>query len=193
MIIPTGYAQANWQLGGAALPLGAEITLGLDVSGFSFGASSAASECVSAWNDNIDPVMPSQITLNSVLVKYGPTATGPSAVAASGNIGSGSGSPTSPQVAFLVRKLTAQGGRAGRGRFFLPGVTEGVVDEAGIVSGAALTALGAALDGFYADLVASNLEPVLLHSAGSPVSTPTPITSFELDNRVATQRRRLRR
>jgi hypothetical protein len=51
----------------------------------------------------------------------------------------------------------------------------------------------ALLGNFYDDLVGNDYLPVVFHSAGSPITTPTPITSFKTDPLAATQRRRLRR
>lgn len=192
MIIPSGYAQANWKFTGSALPFGAEITLGLNVSGAGSDPSAVASTCIIAWVDNIQAVTPPSITLASCLVKYGPNNTGAAAEVASGAAGAGSGTVQTPNTAYLIRKLTTAGGRAGRGRFFYPGVTEANVNDAGIIDSTPLGILQGVWDDFLADLTAADLFPVLLHSAGSPISGPNTITALQVDNRVATQRRRLR-
>jgi hypothetical protein len=119
--------------------------------------------------------------------------TGPSALVSSNIQGTGGSNGISSNVSYLVRKVTALGGRAGRGRMYLPGPTEADVNEAGAILGARVTSLQAALNDFLTQMVADGDGPVLLHGVGSPISTPTPITSFSLDTRAATQRRRLRR
>lgn len=192
-VIPSGFAQANFKIGGGGFPNGAEITLGLDVSGVVLGPSAVASDLIANWGANIDPIVPGTLTLDSVLVKFGPNATGPSAEVPSGNAGSGGGTGTSPAVAWLVHKLTASGGRPGRGRMYMPGVQESEIDTAGNLSAGFVAGAQSAMEDFFDQLGADGTPPVLLHSAASPVSTPTPITGFTVDGVAATQRRRQRR
>lgn len=191
-VIPSGYAQINWKFTGTSCPQGAEVTLGVDVSSFGSTAAAAASAAITAYNDNVDPIMPATVTLASVLVKFGPNATGPSAEVSSGNAGSGGGASASPNVAWLVHKTTAQGGRAGRGRMYWPGVQESEVDPSGTLSTAFVTGAQTAMDNFLADLGTALLIPVVLHGAASPLSTPTTILELNVDGVAATQRRRLR-
>jgi hypothetical protein len=191
-LIPTGYAQINWKFTGTSCPNGAEVTLGVDISSYGGTPAAAAGDAIVAYNDNIDGIMPATVTLASVLVKFGPNATGPSAESPSGNAGSGGGASTSPNVAWLVHKTTAQGGRAGRGRMYWPGVQESEVDPSGNLSTAFVTGAQTAVDGFLADLSTALLIPVVLHGAASPLSTPTTILSLEVDGVAATQRRRMR-
>jgi hypothetical protein len=193
MLIPSGYAQANLKFGGTGLPNGAEVTIGLDMNVVLGTPSAIASLVIGAYNDNVDPIMTGSVTLESVLVKFGPNDTGPSAEVASGNSGSGGGSGTSPAVSWLVRKVTPFGGKAGRGRMYWPGVQESEVDVAGVLSSGFVSGAQTAMDNFLADLIAADIPPVVLHGAGSPLTTPSPITSLEVDNVVATQRRRQRK
>jgi hypothetical protein len=76
---------------------------------------------------------------------------------------------------------------------YLPGIIEGSVLVGGLVSSAYTTAATTALDTFYSGLATAGLVPTLLHSEGAAIATPLPITSFEIQGRVATQRRRNRR
>lgn len=104
----------------------------------------------------------------------------------------GGGAGTSPNVAYLVRKSTLAGGRKGRGRTYFPGVTEASLGDGGtVIEGDG--SLRAGLEGFWNDIT-SGVESItgiyLLH--GSEFS-PSEITGWSLDGRVATQRRRLRK
>lgn len=97
-------------------------------------------------------------------------------------------------VSVLVKKVSGLAGRANRGRnYFPPGrLAEVDVNNTGMIDGADVTAIQAELDSIFASLVADpDIDGlVILHSIAGPV--PTPITALQLDNRVATQRRRLR-
>lgn len=96
--------------------------------------------------------------------------------------------------ALLVRKATSFGGRRNRGRMYLPSgyLAEGTVDQNGIINGAVLTSLQNQMNAFYSAITAEgNADlPVILHSS-SP-ATPTQINSFQVQQKIATQRRRLR-
>lgn len=192
MPIPTGYAQANLIFGNAAAPEGAEVTLGLDISAFGGTITEAGEAVGDAFVAEILPLLTDQVQLQGVLVKYGPDATGPSTLVPYANTGSVTTAGAPPNVAFLIHKETALGGRAGRGRMYLPGVAEAKVSVSGTLEGATKADLDGGFDDFGTALATALLTPVLLHGVGSPVSTPTPITQFTADSKVATQRRRLR-
>ena len=102
----------------------------------------------------------------------------------------GAGLP--PNTAVLARKLTATGGRRGRGRMFIPGIPEGNVGSDGQLVAAYRTTAQTAVADMMADLVALPQVDglVLLHDTAP--FTPTPITGFSVELYVATQRRRLR-
>ena len=194
MEIPTGYAQANLRFTGTGYPTGAEITLGLDVSTYASTPDDAALDVAQSWNTvGLDAMVPASVTLSEVAVKYGPTATGPTGIWTGTITGTRSGEQLQPGTAILVRKITALGGKAGRGRFFHPGAIEEDTTAAGLLTSTPLAAWQSAVSDWLTTLQAADLSPVVLHGAGSPLSTPTPITSFQVDGKVATQRRRLRR
>lgn len=192
-VIPSGYAQINWVFTGSMLPLGAEVTLGVGVTSYGGTVQTAANDARDHWVTNVMPILNSGCVLSEVHVKYGPAATGPSAVASSGVAGSGANPGMSPNVTALVHKTTLFGGRAGRGRMFVPGLQESSVDQAGLLDSGTVTAMQTAFDGLLTDLGTSLLIPVLLHGVASPISTPSTILEFVVDGKVATQRRRLRR
>lgn len=192
-IIPTGFAQINWQFTGDSCPTGAETTLGVDLGSFTDPPDDLAVVAGNLWETHINPQIVTTCTLSGVLVKYGPNATGPSAQITTAHVGNLAAAGAAPNTTYLVRKVTALGGRAGSGRMYVPGVTEDDVDPDGTVTPAMVTLLQSNFDDLWDALDVGGFTPVLLHSAGSPLSTPTPITSLRVDARVATQRRRLRR
>jgi hypothetical protein len=81
---------------------------------------------------------------------------------------------------------------------YIPGVREGDVDELGNVLSSSLTLWQDQFDGWYeyltAGVAARLYPPVVLHrSEGIGTEPPpTPVTVYQVDDRVATQRRRLR-
>jgi hypothetical protein len=192
-VIPSGYAQINWQFTGTSCPLGADVTLGVDVSSYAGTAQDAANDARDIWVTEMLPQMVSTVTLSNTHVKFGPNATGPAADSGSSNVGGGGNPGIAPQVAVLIHKATLFGGHAGRGRMFVPGAMESDVNNAGILDSGTLGAWQGNADSLLSALATALLIPVLLHSAGSPLSTPSTILSLDVDSKVSTQRRRLRR
>lgn len=193
MIIPTNWAQLNAIHTGAGVPTGAEYTIGLNHNSSGFDPTQVAQ----AWESivlasNLYDNVANDVNMTSVLVKFGPNATGASALEPANEPGSG-GTVGAAAPAFLIHKNTADGGRAGRGRMFIPGVPEAACGPGGVLVGGVVTAINAALSDILADMDAAGLPLYLLHGAGSPISTPSPIVSLTCDTTVATQRRRQRR
>jgi hypothetical protein len=106
--------------------------------------------------------------------------------------GTRTGSPMPVNVSMLARKTTGQGGRRGRGRSYWPPmfIGEAEVSGNGVIDSDRLATINAALASTLDALGTALFPAVLLHSDGG---TPDPITSWSMENVVATQRRRLRR
>jgi len=189
MIIPSGYAQVNFMWTGANVPTGAECAFGVGAGG------ATAEEIAQDVADTIGAVdlfdrISNQVTLTTVKAKLGPNSTGPVAELSVAVPGDAGGSCSPPQVAWLVRKSTALGGRRGRGRLFFPGVPEGSVDQAGVLDTTVSNAFQGLLDDWLSALAVSGHSMVVLHADNT---APTVVTSLALQAKVATQRRRLRR
>jgi hypothetical protein len=133
------------------------------------------------------------IELTKTMVKLGPNDLGPAAEFSSPATGGGSGSPAPPGISVLIRKQSAAGGRANRGRLFMPGIADEDMVAGGALASGIQAAFQGAADDLWGAMVAAELSPVVLHAANSPVTTPTPIVSLSVDAVVATQRRRQRR
>ena len=199
--LPAGYAMSTLTFRGAAVPLGAAVVLGHQLTGTSQTAAGVAGVVAGAWTAGLfssgGPYPPSLI-LDTVLVKFGPLATGPSAVAAVGTAaGSGGGEAYNPGTAILVSKFTALGGRRGRGRMYLPPLTESGITEGGKLLAAQVTNLQGYANSFLASLNTGNVPMVLLHrydpDAGESPVAPTLVTGLTVQATLATQRGRLRR
>lgn len=188
--IPDGYGQVTAAFSGANIVGEAVWTQGFqntdddDAQGIADNFKSAL-----LATDYMDQIS-STITLDEVRVKLGPNETGPSAVSLVGNSGTIGGQPVSPQVALLVRKTTPLGGRRGRGRLYIPGMPAAALDDSGNFDAASANGVASDLQDMWSAMALVGQPPVLLHSGAL---TPTPLTAFVGQTRVATQRRRNRR
>lgn len=188
-MIPLGFGQVNFRLGGNGLPNGGEVTVGFQNQS-DLDTDFIASFFGGAWNDNLDAVLPTNVTLLTILAKLGPDATGPFSEVAANSVGNRAAGEVNPQMALLVQKRTALGGRANRGRLFFP-VGESDVENGGLISTSLITAASTAFTGFFDDTAGGALPLYVLHKNSPPV--PTIITSLAPQSRSATQRRRNRR
>lgn len=191
VIIPAGYAQASF---GGLVAGDTEVawfTLGLDLDGAL--TPGLASALYDVWTDNLASSTSSDFTFTDVHVKAGPSATGPTDEFSGGTVaGTVLVSMVPINTAVLVRKVTALGGRSGRGRMYPTGqVMVTSVGGAGVLTSSAQSIIDGAWFAFEADirLVPGVADLVLLHSSSSD---PTPITNLQPQPKVATQRRRLR-
>lgn len=105
--------------------------------------------------------------------------------------GTKAGSPLPTNCSFLVSKSSATGGRAGRGRWFVPPfmLGESGIDGNGVIDSGAAAVLQGYLNVFMTQAAATALDPVILHSGAG---LPAPITAMTLQPLLATQRRRMR-
>jgi len=190
MVIPAGYGQINWIYGGAAQPNGAQTTCGVDVSGLLTDPEDALVLLASGWSTGWGSVVNGSTSLVGLRLKFGPDETGPFYELSTNLPGAGAGAGMTPAVAVLVKKITALGGRKGRGRMFIPSPDEDAAGGNGVLSPTPLLDWQDAADDVYNSLVGMDLPPVVLHTDST---TPTPITSFQVAGTVATQRRRQRR
>jgi hypothetical protein len=189
VIIPQFFSQVNVKFSGAAAPLGMECTFGLR-NPSEVAPGTLATSIIAAWVARWLPVQTGLITLASVLVKNGPNDTGAQAEVASGQPGTAAVSGVPPNVALLVNKVTAVGGRKGRGRMFVPGILEANVDAGGIISGGSISTYITACVNFLTDLTTSGRTMVLLHAdAATP---PYDLVSLSPSTKVGTLKGRLR-
>jgi hypothetical protein len=193
MTIPVGYAQVNLFFDGTSAPEGAQVTLGLDIGSYSGTADELAEAVGDEWVAHLMGALASTLHLNGVAAKFGPDATGPTGYVPFDVAGGSAGVGAPPNLAYLIHKRTALGGRAGRGRMYIPGVTESNVDPSGNLEGTTAADLTGLMETFRSVLDLAGVPPVILHQPGSPLVTPTPITEFAAASRAATQRQRMRR
>lgn len=95
-----------------------------------------------------------------------------------------------PNCATLVRKSTGLRGRSERGRSYWPGCLAGAdILEGGVIDPTVFIDRVNRFTNLFNRLAGVGADMVLLHSSSSD---PTPVTSYDVDALIATQRRRLR-
>lgn len=191
MIIPPGYANLtiSGTTSGSERPWAISHGYAVEAFGGSDITDLATNVGNSDWVDNAaqDLVV---VEVDLAIGTSDPSA--PIHFTAGVDASGGSGAPSGPNTAWLVRKVTNLGGRKGRGRTYFPGVTEASVGDGGQVNEGD-GSLRASLEGFWNGItsgVGSLTDLVLLHTTSI---TPTSVESWVMDNRLATQRRRLRK
>jgi hypothetical protein len=118
------------------------------------------------------------------------------AVKVQGIQGTGSASPLPQNCAALFHKRSATSGRRHRGRFYLPGLSEGAVDPAGRISAGEITAYNdLALSFLNSVNLSDDIQDMVIFHTGiiGTLPPPTVVTLLNVDPVIATQRRRLRK
>lgn len=193
-VIPVGFSQIVFffQLAGDPEPM--LVTLGAETSGITPSSGiDMANGFFDAWRDNLTGMHVTTCVLQKVVMYQG--AVGGSVPYESNftpNDGTGGSTALPPNTALLVKKLTGVAGRKNRGRFYVPGTPESIVDNAGNIGSSNEASYNTQLGLFRTQCLAilgvDSLR--VLHTDTSDV--PTEITQLKVDPRVATQRRRLR-
>lgn len=196
LVIPPGYANAAFVFNG---PPGTQpyiFTLGVDISGWGGDHVAVANILKATFAGQFATEVTSQLTLDRVTLAVGQDGPGGSVDSDSAPDAftrSGSFPPTA--MSCIVRKVTNELGRRGRGRMYVPGIiSENEVDQDGSIVAARRTAVNQLFDDWYDTLAAPPLEtalpPVLFHA--SAPTNPTPITSFAVSDLVGWIRGRIR-
>lgn len=191
LFIPTGYYQVSYYHHLSNTDRDAVCTIGAQYIGTTF--LDDAANIGAAWGTVIMPVLSSGVTYYRFTLQdeVGTVYEGTS------NTAGGITEPSCPwNTAYLIKKTTNSPGRWNTGRMFLPGVEEGKVDNAGLIDTAKRTAINTAVTNLGIAYGAADFNPVLLHNRAvgdvEPPRAPTGLSALVCDERVATQRRRLR-
>jgi len=190
MPIPSGFGLAQFIFEGAgAGPGGCMVTLALDHP-FDESPTVLAEEVSEAFAANMIGGLCDEVTHSTTRLRIG-TPLGEVVVEVAGGGPGGQSVPCMPpSVALPFVKFSAFGGRANRGRWFLPGVPEEVVDSAGFIDSAARDDYTGNSIAFVAALAVDDFVPVILHS--DPELTPTVVLSILCGAKVYTRGSRLR-
>ncbi len=197
-IIPPGFGAVSIELKHSGLARPSFITFGIDNNSGATDPGDVASAIEGAGKGagSFTSRLNTEVTCGPVTVRLGqdggePTV-GVSLTTSAGLLNI----VTPPQnVAVLIQKRTALGGRRNRGRLYLPWyIDEAGVDEVGTITVGSIAAIQAAMTAWRSALVAANLPMVILHNPGVTI-TPAPVnvTSLFCTGLISTQRRRLGR
>jgi hypothetical protein len=201
MIIPAGYGNILIPMKHAGTPRPAAITVGAALPELTFITDTYCDAVLAEWQTAFGSQTDSHLTVGPIKVQVGESdGTSYTVEGESTYTGTSSADKLPSNCAVIVEKVTARGGRRGRGRVYMPWwINEGNVDETGNIPLASRTPIKTAWDTFAAAMTAGpgafTASPlVLLHSAGSTaVPDPDPITGFVVDPIIGSQRRRLGR
>ena len=209
MLPDAEYCRISHFFTGQGLPTGGAVVYCVHID-----APQAVEVTAQDAHDNfgttVVPWLCEDITLTSTLCKEGPDDTGGSAYISNPDYTGTEPDPSSPPgTAALVIKNTAGGGRRGKGRMFVPGLADAVVEDGGLLQSAFQLNLLGGLEDWQTAMAASGIPLYLEHGpetvwrlvGGQPrripvagaVPDPTAITTLSLTNQVGTQRRRNRR
>jgi hypothetical protein len=193
MIIPPGFAQVNLVFTGAGVPRGAQVAYGVILTSqvVTYTPNSLATFAGNAWQDSVLTLQNNQVRLTQVRTKFGPNATGGDGSATFDVAGGQAAGSDAPQVAVLVRKKTPFGGRKGRGRMFVPGVTETGTSAGGLLVDTDFNGFQTQFDAWLLDHDQGGVPVHLLHTEVG--LAPYVVEDMEVQRLVATQRRRLRK
>lgn len=140
-----------------------------------------------AWDDNIMDKLSDEVTHTVTRVS---SFDGTGFFELNNSTAGGDTNPACPpNVTYLVKKQLA--GRSRGGRFFLPGVNESIVDDAGNLIGTKQAAINTAFTAWLLEMVTADVQPVAARATGAIIEKAD-ITSLSCDSMVSTQRRRLR-
>ena len=203
LIIPVGFGQAVYEMRLVTDPDPIVTTMGHDLSNVEGGDyDTIADRLFNSFHDAWSPIINSAYELTQVTLYVGQDGGPPAVVESTETAVAFTGSsPALPQnCAALVRKRTSAAGRRGRGRCYIPGIREDKVEATGVYLDGYEATLQAAADQWMDWLDGTEpgstaYPPVILHrSEGAGTEPPpTPVTAFEVDSLIATQRRRLRK
>lgn len=196
LLIPPGYAQASLRLDLAGDPDPMYITFGIDIGDAGGDLASVVDAIYDAGEAVIPTILSSAYVSPGVQLAVGQDGGG----ALTGYFafdelieGADTGTSCPQNTSYLIQKRTGRLGRSGRGRMFVPGVVEGMVGPTGLITDAQREAVTNGWQTFLDSLALGtpSIPMVLLHAESLDL-VPTLVTSLICDQKVATQRRRLR-
>lgn len=196
--VPPGFGLAAFRL---SAPFGTPefvTTIGVDLSAAGGDFVEVADQMFSAYKTSILQQTLSAYSLSGVTLTVGQDGGSSGSVESTLAVAAGlrSGPSEAAAMAVIARKNTAQMGRKGRGRMFIPGwIERDQTFPSGEMDPGTFPALQGALNEFY-DKVSTGgtgyellSGAVLLHGDGT---APTPITSLTLVPKVGWIRKRIR-
>lgn len=185
----------------------AEVTYSLATAGAvdASVAEDAADDFFANFVATFGTILDSEVLIQPTIVRLGDGSDTPfEAVAAGAAVAGGNAELMVPvNCAVLIKKLTALGGKANRGRTYMPfALTATDCSENGTILGTRVTADQTVADTFLAQLATDTTPMIISHRV---FNTPLPphfvtaitvgplVTSYKVEGQIGTQRRRLGR
>lgn len=191
--IPIGFGRVTM---GYTRPGDAEPMLNVFGVATALSGFSVATAVLNAWTSALKGDQASNIFLEFVRFEQGSLTGAPPYLVFQDDFHEAGGASAygqpPPNVAVLVKKVTAAAGRQGRGRLYWPVIGDDFTNNVGILDSAVLADLQSAFTTFLGDLAGEDVAMYLLHGAGQPITDPTEVVQLLVDSKAATQRRRLR-
>lgn len=196
-----GVAKLRWRANGDSQEM-------ISTIGFARELGASAYECAieigSAWTRNWPAAgLSNNWTFAGCDVAVGPPGEAEVGMINTNTAGTGGFATLPTNCALLITKITAQAGKGGRGRMFIPPgyLSEGEVDANGFLSGPALAGYTANATAFFEEAGSGSspsiLSWMLFHNetgtVGGGGSLPDAITALSVQTQIATQRQRMRR
>lgn len=188
VIIPAGFMQVTFEFQGEIIPDGIGATVfGVDIDVNPPG--DVLADCAASWLAVFQGSLHNSVTF----VRAVGITEATSHEALVDEDGEASGNPVPPNVALHVRKFTGFRGRRGIGHMYPPGL---LYDDAVNPDGTLDPTVQAGRQDQYEEwLTTMEATMVLLNRSeggSTPPATPREVTALLVDNRVSTQRGRLR-
>lgn len=191
--IPPGFAEAWMRFNTPGDAENMYISQGVELAAGAAASVGTADAILASMNSCFDGLISSAYSLGPGHVIFGNDG-GDIRVDGTASPENGTQAATAypPNVAILVRKNTNAGGRRGRGRLYFPGAPESSAGSDGQLDSTYRSTCQTALNALLVELEdgAPTDAAVVFHDTAP--FTPTTITSYEVQQYVATQRRRLR-
>lgn len=194
--VPNDYAVAAFEHTITGFTRSLVCTIGIDATSAGAWTTTDSNDLFTAWAGNLDTSVSPSLTFQGVTVYFKqPLGYIPVPSSSAAVVGTSSGTSLPPNTAVMVEKNTLRPGRSGRGRLFLPGLSEAFVDPNGNITSGAMTQL-------TTDLAAARLamltigavdRVVLFHDTANIDPSPTNIETLTPDPRVSSIAKRFRR
>lgn len=182
LVIPSGYAQCSIEIQAALDTDPYFVTFGIQSPIVTDVAEDVADSFSTAWAARLD----NGFTITGCRVRDSVSVD----EFAANTTGTRAGTELPCNCACLIRKRSSLVGRKNRGRMFMPGLLPASdIGETGIIQSTLRTNIQNAANAWFTDMSTRGFDLAILHTSST---SPTLVSSLEVDNVIATQRRRLR-
>ena len=187
--IPDGACQVIINMSSVTVRKGVTATIfGFNTGGSSLDAIALAAD--TSWATHMVPLTTTEFVYTGTRVQ---DATSFSEASTTTN-GARAGAAAPPNTAMLLHKFTGMRGPGKHGQSFLPGfLLDADVNDSGGVATDVAHDVFVAFSAWISDLAVVDATPCIIHFSGASAGGVTDISGFAVDEKIASQRRRLRK